>query len=48
MEEDIEDMLSSIGNENVQIPERIKLESNYMEKLMNYYLTYMGSLRIGR
>lgn len=48
IEDDIEDMLSSIGNENMQVPERIKIESNYMERLMNYYLTYMGSLWIGR
>jgi hypothetical protein len=41
-------MLSAIGNETMSIPERIKIESNYMERLMNYYLTYMGSLWIGR
>jgi hypothetical protein len=48
IEDDIEDMLSSVGNENVQVPERIKIESSYMERLMNYYLTYMWSLWIGR
>lgn len=51
-QEEIDDFMSSIGsidsiNTN-QIPEKIRKESKLMEKLVNFYITYIGGLRIAR
>ncbi|MCF7835398.1 hypothetical protein K9M48_05150 [Candidatus Gracilibacteria bacterium] len=52
-DEEIEDFMSSIGEdidniESLKIPERIKKESRIMEKILNFYITYVGGLRISR
>lgn len=52
-DEEIEDFMSSIGEdidniESLKIPERIKKESRIMEKILNFYITYVWWLRISR
>ena len=51
--EELDDLMSSIGGdpqnlEGVQIPERIKKESKFMEKILNFYLTFVGGFWISR
>ncbi len=51
--EDLDDLMSSIGEdvENIdsfKIPERIKKESKLMEKILNFYITLIGWLRVSR
>ena len=51
--EDMDDFMSSIGEdvENIdsfKIPERIKKESKLMEKILNFYITLIGWLRVSR
>lgn len=52
IEEELEEFMSSIGHfshiENIQIPERIRKESQLMEKLMNFYMTFIGGFWIAR
>lgn len=50
---EIEDFMSSIWEdidniESLKIPERIKKESRIMEKILNFYITYVWWLRISR
>jgi len=45
--------MSSIGDdmgnvENLKIPERIKKESKIMEKILNFYITFVGGFRTSR
>lgn len=51
-QEEIDEFLSTIWNvDNIdisKIPEKLKRESRIMEKLVNFYVTYIGSLQIGR
>ncbi len=51
--DDLDDLMSSIGEdvENIdsfKIPERIKKESKLMEKILNFYITLIGWLRVSR
>ncbi|HOG15637.1 MAG TPA: hypothetical protein PK674_03550, partial [Candidatus Absconditabacterales bacterium] len=51
--DEIDDMMSDIGDDpenlkNLKIPERIKKESKIMEKILNFYITLVGGLRIAR
>lgn len=46
-EHDMEELLSSIGNDaqnidNIQMPQRLKKEAEIMEKMMNFYVTFIG------
>ncbi|MEI7563455.1 MAG: hypothetical protein WCJ39_07630 [bacterium] len=46
-QDDLDDLMSSIGDdmENMDgftIPERIKKESKLMEKILNFYITFVG------
>lgn len=53
-EEEMDDISSRIGenpekwDENIKIPERIKKESRIMEKILNFYITFLGGFRIAR
>ena len=52
-QEDLDDVMSSIGDdiENIEwfaIPERIKKESKLMEKILNFYITFVGGFWISR
>lgn len=45
--------MSSIGDdpknlENVEVPERLKKESQTMERLINFYMTFVGGFWTGR
>jgi hypothetical protein len=53
IEEELDDLMSSIGDdmeniENFKIPERLKKESKIMEKILNFYITFIGGFRIAR
>jgi len=53
VKEDLDDLMSSIGEdventESFKIPERIKKESRMMEKILNFYITLIGWLRVSR
>jgi hypothetical protein len=45
-EEDVNELISTIGDDNrnledIKIPERIKKESKMMEKILNFYVTFI-------
>ncbi len=51
--EDMDDLMSEIwenieNSESFKVPERIKKESKIMEKILNFYITLIGWLRISR
>ncbi|MFA5748109.1 MAG: hypothetical protein WC872_03255, partial [Candidatus Absconditabacterales bacterium] len=51
--DDLDDLMSSIGEdmqnmESFKIPERIKRESKIMEKILNFYITFVGGFRVSR
>lgn len=55
LEEDLDELSSRIGEnpwqeneENIKIPERIKKESRIMEKILNFYITFLGGFWISR
>jgi len=44
--EDLDDLMSSIGEDvesidSFKVPERIKKESKLMEKILNFYITFI-------
>ncbi len=51
-EHDIDELLSTIGEnpnmDNIKIPQRLKKEAEIMEKMMNFYVTFIGGFRIAR
>ena len=54
-EEDMDELSSRIGEdvqegkeEDIKIPERIKRESKIMEKILNFYITFLGGFWIAR
>ena len=51
-DKDIDELLSSIGEagqlENVQIPPHLRKEAEIMEKMMNFYVTFVGGFRVAR
>lgn len=54
-EDDIDEITSWIGDEmdeenseNIKIPERIKKESKIMEKILNFFITFIGGFWISR
>lgn len=56
-EEDMDELSSRIGDDNaeweanedqIKIPERIKKESKIMEKILNFYITFLWGFRIAR
>ncbi|MEI6425966.1 MAG: hypothetical protein WCO66_01295 [Candidatus Absconditabacteria bacterium] len=54
-EDDLDDLSSRIGEdvaegkeEDIKIPERIKKESKIMEKILNFYITFLGGFWIAR
>lgn len=50
--EEIDEFMSSIGDlQNIdmaKIPEKLKKESKFMEKILNFYITFIGGLWIAR
>ncbi|NOZ44514.1 MAG: hypothetical protein GXP45_05260 [bacterium] len=51
--DELDELMSSIGDdtdglENFKIPERVKKESQMMEKMLNFYVTFLGGFWIGR
>lgn len=51
-EQDIDELLSTIGEntdmENIKIPQRLKKEAEIMERMMNFYVTFVGGYWIAR
>lgn len=52
-EKDIDELLSSIGDaggelDNVQIPQHMRKEAEIMEKMMNFYVTFVGGFWVAR
>ncbi len=52
IDQELDDFISSIGDyesiDEVKIPERIKKESQVTERLINFYLTFLGGFWISR
>lgn len=53
MIQDLDEMVSGIGDDlenlkNFKVPERVKKESKIMEKVFNFYVTWVGWFNIGR
>ena len=54
IEEEINEFMSTIGDNDItslkgmDVPEKIKQESQLMERLVNFYITYVWGLRISR
>ncbi len=53
LSDEIDDMMSDIWSDpdwlkDFKVPERIKKESRIMEKILNFYITLLGGLRIAR
>ncbi len=51
--EDLDDLMSSIGEDvesidSFKVPERIKKESKLMEKILNFYITFIWWFRVSR
>jgi hypothetical protein len=44
----IEEDIKEGEEENIKIPERIKRESKIMEKILNFFITFLGGFRIAR
>ncbi len=51
-EQELDELLSTIGDhtniENIQIPQRLRKEAEIMERMMNFYVTFVGGYRIAR
>lgn len=51
-EQDLDELLSTIGEntnmDNIKIPSRLKKEAEIMERMMNFYVTFIGGFRIAR
>ena len=53
-DQDIDELLSTIGEaghnnmENIQIPHRLKKEAEIMDRMMNFYVTFIGGFRVAR
>lgn len=51
-DKEIDELLSSIGEagqlDNVQIPLHMRKEAEIMEKMMNFYVTFVGGFRVAR
>lgn len=52
IDDEIDDFISQVGDtenpDNIKIPERIKKESNMMERFINFYLTFLWGFWISR
>jgi hypothetical protein len=51
MIQDLDEMVSGIGDDlenlkNFKVPERVKKESRIMEKIFNFYVTWIGGFNI--
>ena len=44
----IEEDIKEGEEENIKIPEKIKRESKIMEKILNFFITFLGGFRIAR
>lgn len=51
-QQDLDELLSSVGDhtnlDNIQIPQRLKKEAEIMERMMNFYVTFVGGFRTAR
>lgn len=51
-EQEINQFMSAVGEsdsmEGIKVPEKLKKESNIVEKLLNFYVTFLGGIRVSR
>lgn len=51
-DQDLDELLSTIGDhtnlDNIQIPQSLKKEAEIMERMMNFYVTFVGGFRTAR